>query len=442
MTSVLCLEKTSMARVYNMTWIPSRRGWMKEYRGRKHAISCRQLNAPETKEGSYQAANEWWAKKKVEIDGASVQRQTVSEMLAAAVERIVGTDAINVDRMEVENDALRQLVTLMENRKQEAPDQLPHKIAAIADAVAVPNERTVSRHVERWVQTQQARVAAGQMAPDQADNLRIALYHFRDWFGVASSVDGIDAAKFHDFYLWCLAKDWSNDYKKKVFGTARTFIRFLWESDVILLPKNLESKGFRFNAGNKVIVTWTPLEFRNMLKAASGQLKLHLLLMANCGMTQQDISDLADDEVDWQEGRILRKRSKTSDKKSTPTVNYKLWPITFELLKMYRSDTPTVLLTESGRPFVRKELVRGHLVKSDNIRSNFAHVRKRLRFSKSLKLLRKTSATLLESHETYGRFTQHFLGHAPRTIAARHYAAPSQDLFDEAVDWLAQQYGV
>jgi integrase len=442
MTSVLFLEKTSMARVYNMTWIPARRGWMKEYRGRKHAISCRQLNAPETKEGSYQAANEWWAKKKAEIDGASLQRQTVQEHLAAAIERIVGSDAINVARMEAENDALRQLVTLMENRKQEAPGQLPQKIAAIADTVAVPDERTVSRHVERWVQTQQARVAAGQMAPDQADNLRIALCHFRDWFGAAAPVDGIDAGKFHDFYLWCLAKDWSNDYKKKVFATARTFIRFLWENDVTPLPKNLDSKGFRFNAGNKVIVTWTPLEFRNMLKASPGQLKLHLLLMANCGMTQQDISDLEDEEVDWQEGRILRKRSKTSDKKSTPTVNYKLWPVTFELLRKYRSGTPTVLLTESGRPFVRKELVQGRLIKSDNIRSNFAHVRNRVKFPKSLKLLRKTSATLLESHETYGRFTQHFLGHAPRTIAARHYAAPAQDLFDAAVDWLGQQYGV
>ena len=360
-----------MARVYNMTWIPARRGWMKEYGGRKLAVSCRQLSAPESKEASYQKANEWWQKKKSEIDRAGQQQKTVSQLFNAAVEGIAGANSIDVARMAAEIEALRRLLTLMGEQRdnllagQPLVEQLPQKIAEIADSVAVPDERTISRHVDRWVQTQQARVAAGQMAPDQADNLRIALYHFRDWLGVTAPVDGIDAGKFHDFYLWCLAKDWSNDYKKKVFGTARTFIRFLWESDVILLPKNLESKGFRFNAGNKVIVTWTPLEFRNMLKASSGQLKLHLLLMANCGMTQQDISDLEDGEVDWQEGRILRKRSKTSARspRRPSTTNCGPSPSSCSL-KMYRSDTPTVLLTESGRPFVRKKLVRGHLVKS------------------------------------------------------------------------------
>jgi hypothetical protein len=41
-------------------------------------------------------------------------------------------------------------------------------------------------------------------------------------------------------------------------------------------------------------------------------LTLHLLLMANCGFTQQDVSDLSQDEVDWQLGTITRKRSKVS----------------------------------------------------------------------------------------------------------------------------------
>jgi hypothetical protein len=153
-----------MARVYTLTWIPARRGWMKEYKGRKYAISWRQLGVTESKDASYQPANEWWKAKKAEIDAAGVQRQTVAQHIAAAVGRITGSDAINVDRTGAENDALRQLVKLLENRKQETADQLPQKIAAIADAVAVPDERTVNRHVDRWVQTQQARVGAGQMA--------------------------------------------------------------------------------------------------------------------------------------------------------------------------------------------------------------------------------------------------------------------------------------
>src|SRR5262249_44415409 len=111
------------------------------------------------------------------------------------------------------------------------------------------------------------------------------------------------------------------------------------------------------------------------------------------------------------------------------------------LLRQYRSGAERVLLTESGRPFVRKELVNGKLVKADNIASNYAHLKRRLKFRKPLKWLRKTSATLLESHPVYGRLTSLFLGHSPRSIKDKHYAEPPQELLDEAVTWLGQQLG-
>jgi len=52
------------------------------------------------------------------------------------------------------------------------------------------------------------------------------------------------------------------------------------------------------------------------------------------------------------------------------------------------------------------------------------------------------SATLLETHEVYGRYVHHFLGHSPKSIADKHYAAPSQELFDKALDWLRQWIGL
>jgi hypothetical protein len=75
------------------------------------------------------------------------------------------------------------------------------------------------------------------------------------------------------------------------------------------------------------------------------ELPLGLLLMANCGMTQEDVSDLLDSEVDRTEGPITRKQSMTAAHESVPTVCYKLWPLTFYLLKHYRSGTERVLLT-------------------------------------------------------------------------------------------------
>jgi hypothetical protein len=164
--------------------------------------------------------------------------------------------------------------------------------------------------------------------------------------------------------------------------------------------------------------------------------------MANCGMTQADVSDLLDREVDWAVGRITRKRSKTKGEVNVPTVCYKLWPVTFELLKKYRSGQERVLLTEAGEPYVRTQLnEQGRLVKADGFASNYAHVQKRLGLYRPLKQLRKLGASLLASHKDYGRFASYFLGHSPRTVADRHYVVPPQELFDEAVTWLGRQLG-
>jgi hypothetical protein len=100
-----------------------------------------------------------------------------------------------------------------------------------------------------------------------------------------------------------------------------------------------------------------------------------------------------------------------------------------------------VLLTETGLPFVRKELRGGKLVKADGFASNFVHLKKRLKLNRSLKQLRKLGASLLDTHPTYGRFVQYFLGHSPRTVADKNYRLPSQELFDAAVTWLGQQLG-
>lgn len=470
-----------------MTWVPSRRRWTRMHDGKRFWISCKALGAPETKEGSVRAANAWWTAKQAELDAANkpIPRtpKPMEDLAGAAfgcspdelADRLVTfwTNRSGDAREMAERDfegIVKNVVSRIFERHVLSGEPLPEgfgvdllppaRVEQVHTAIKglrgespAPPDRTVKVHVDRWIATQQALVKAGSLAPDRADNNRICLEHFAGFIGETAGVDTIGAERLHNFYLWCLRKveersgdarrkaGWSTEYAKKVFGTARAFVRFLWESDLIDMPRNLNSKTFRFNGGTKAIQTWTAEEVNRVIGEAPGQLKLHLLLMANCGFTQVDASDLLDSEVDWKGGRIVRKRSKTGDKESTPTVDYKLWPMTFHLLKQYRSGKEVALLTESGRPFVRKELVNGKLVKADNIASNFAHLKRRLKFKKPMKQLRKTAATMLESHEVYGRFVTHFLGHSPRTVAAKHYAAPSQTLFDEAVLWLGHQLG-
>ena len=118
-----------------------------------------------------------------------------------------------------------------------------------------------------------------------------------------------------------------------MFRISKQFIKYCWSKRLLELPRNFDSRGFGFGAGAKAVETFTDGEIKKLLAKATGQLKLHILLMLNCGYRSTDISDLRDDQVDWTEGRIKRKRSKTENHEDVPEVDYKLWPETFSLLK-------------------------------------------------------------------------------------------------------------
>jgi hypothetical protein len=98
-------------------------------------------------------------------------------------------------------------------------------------------------------------------------------------------------------------------------------------------------------------------------------------------------------------------------------------------------------LTQTGRPFVRSRFVNGKVQHAYLFITKYRKLCKRLDFHKPMKQLRKTSATLLEDHPVFGRLTTLFLGHSPRSVKDRNYAAPPQALFDEAVTWLGRQLG-
>ena len=89
---------------------------------------------------------------------------------------------------------------------------------------------------------------------------------------------------------------------------------------LVAVTPNLHSRRYRFGGGAKAVPVLEIGEVPKLIDEAPGQLKLHLLLMANTGMTQTDISDLHPSEVDWERGRVTRKRSKTEDRASVPTV--------------------------------------------------------------------------------------------------------------------------
>jgi len=190
---------------------------------------------------------------------------------------------------------------------------------------------------------------------------------------------------------------------------------------------------------------------------ATDRPKLYGLLMLNCGFLNIDIATLTKRSVDWKNGTITWKRHKEENTENVPTVTYKLWPETLRLLKQEheisgkrrerwgQADTGLLLLTEGGKPLQTTKLkdIKGvrKLSKTDAIKLALRRAIKDAGLNRNPRQLRATASTMLENHEVFCRYEQHFLGHAPTGVASKHYVTPSQDQFDKALIWLGKEFG-
>jgi integrase len=440
-----------------LTWEQSTHRWKKVYKGRSYTVSCKALGVPPTKLESYQAANEWWAIKRTEIDGNAPPHPN-AQHLDLLSQRLAWAQAHG--RQELARSLEDKIETVRSDDTGELngninPFDVPSVVVDLIEGATwkerldgenislTPPDRTVGAQVDRYLALERVRAQSDQLSISEFDTIRRCLHAFRDHIGKSNNVAILDADRWEGWWSYLMTQAISVEYKKKRLRIARTFVSWLAEKGLIPVPLNLHSRRHRFGGGSRSVPTIPLDEVRLLIGQAPGQLKLHLLLMLNCGMTQVDIADLQPREVNWIEGRIKRKRSKTDDHDHVPTVDYALWPRTRQLLEQFgHRAADRVLLTASNRPWLRDELLPdGKRSKVDAIKSNYVHLQRKTGISHPMKLLRKTSATMIESHELFGRYTGHFLGHAPSSLAERHYAAPSKELFDKIVHWLGDQFG-
>ena len=304
----------------------------------------------------------------------------------------------------------------------------------------VPTEKTISGAIADYLRHRLSDVG-GKLTADSYDAIRCRLQlvkAFRD--GDVTTINEDYVEEFWDSLKAAIKKkERSADYCQSVFTTFKMFVRYLWKKRRIEMPRNFD---LYIDTPEKEIVVWETNELKKYFAALNDRTKLYALLMLNCGAYDSDIADLKTSEVDWKQGRIIRKRSKSADEANAPKVNWKLWPETFRLLKQERAKGELALLNQDGGPLRSASIGDdGKLRKSDNIRSAMTRVCRLLKIKKTPKQLRKTASSKLDKHDTYGRYALHFLGHAPPTVGGKHYITPSQDLFDNAVEWLGKQFG-
>jgi integrase len=323
-----------------------------------------------------------------------------------------------------------------------------------------PKTRTIRQAIDSFLARQAANVNAGAIGAGRYQNCKRYLDHFADFYGPSKSASGIDELCLEEYGLHILSKTtgdkpWSRAYASMYLKALRQFVRWAWSLRLIEdLPRNIDRSEVKITVETEEVKVWPIAAVQavmGFIPKRSERLKLYMLLMLNCGMTQKDISDLEPDQVDWQAHTITRKRSKTQDCKNVPTVTYPLWDSTFALLEKYGNKTGERVLTNGrGSPLKVVTLMGKKVVNVDIIGTMYGKFRKRcqeagvLTESPTLKMFRKTSHSLIGNapNDTWATYKVYFLGHAPMTVADKHYFRLDQAEFAKAIQWLGETLGV
>ncbi len=319
---------------------------------------------------------------------------------------------------------------------------IPSPWDQVADS---PDDETVAGNIARFLERKRQQAERGECSKGRYDVLRVHLEDFASHIGPNKPLEAITSAAL-DEYRERLQKQidagkYSAHYAKSRLSAVKQFIKWMWEQELIDLPRIVNSRDFSIVVPSSKIDVFSLEEIKTLLDASPDRMWLYIFLMLNCGMTQGDIAQLKHTEIDWEKGQIVRKRSKTKNQKSVPVVSYLLWPETFRLLVKYKSNHPTLALTNrNGGALKTESIVEGKYTKIDNIATAWNRLTKKVGIKKPLKLLRKTAASKLAEHSDYSRFVQFFLGHAPGNVADRHYVKPPQAAFDDAIKWLGEQF--
>jgi len=439
-----------MARKYLLTPVPKSRPkrWAKKYKKRQYWFP---VEDGETKDQSYRRVLKLWEAKKVEIDDtlrrtdpAQVRLGDMLEFFAQFREK--SREENKPHGWKVATEWVQGVQSMLDGNGP-PPQEPPPWEQEEAETVGT----TVGHHIERFLAQKSAAVDRGKLSAVRYTSFRRHIEYFQEWIGKAANVESIDGKTMIAYHAVLEAEvsreRFSPLYARDAYSNFRQFVRWLYQTEALeALPRNFDDRSLSIKAGSQKIETLPTDEAKALVSNADDEeMKLYILLMLNCGMTQKDISDLATKDVDWKAGRIKRKRSKTENHDRVPVVDYPLWEETFRLLTKRRSKSgERALLDAEGNPLQTTGIgADGKLKRHDVMQAAYIRYRRKMRPAKlpALKLLRKTSASLL-AHEYNLELSQLFLGHAPKTIAEKHYVAPDRKTFDAAVRWLGEQYGI
>ena len=299
------------------------------------------------------------------------------------------------------------------------------------------SEATVANVSEKFLQHVASRCNRHEVGAGYLEQLRCSLMDFARCVGADRQMSRVGELDLEDYKTHTLDRPHSSKTGRPIrpataqgrLGGVRTMIRWAWRMHIIEnLPRNLQDIAKVPNGGQPEVCVFTMDELSLIWEFALGRIRNRtrtrtrcwIALTLNCGMGQQDISDLKVGEIDWTGGYIIRERSKTGVK-----TKHKLWQMTLDLLREHApanaAPGDSVFKTEEGLPLVRRIIQNGKFYHSDAVKNAFDRALRKagLLGHRGFYCLRKTGASLIESIDPMA--TEMYLSHVENGMK-KHYA--------------------
>ena len=298
---------------------------------------------------------------------------------------------------------------------------------------------TVEDFGEKYLQSCFTKYERGDLKPASFEKTRISVCHFVDYLQTGLLLSMLSETQLDDYRNYTLSLPISAATQKSRLATVRAMMRWGYRMSFIdQIPRNLDDQYSRITIPEPVVNRFSLEEINILYSAASERTKMFMLLGLNCGFGQTDISELRVGEVDIEQGRIVRKRTKTAIHSE-----FKLWPLTVEMLKLYGNldgdPNDRLFLSKSGHPLVREYFIDDKFKRTDAIRSAFFRLMKKTKVPnhRGFYSLRKTAASEIEAIDP--AVTEMFLAHSEKGMK-RHYAERDWARLDAATMKLSKAF--
>lgn len=451
--------------------------WVRMHKGTRYRVKCRDLGLPEskwTKQDSYQAANEWWVKKRAELDAIPVPdndpRKPTLDAIAyylkhalpeevpafqaarAALEAHPITEPAADDNPVPPADlhVINENVNLLEMFGASIPASVPDQILSAtlgharvnAERVRVAGdadpEATVGVLLDRWVTLRTDEWEATTLrevcdfvkefknfTTTDSDGGKPKVVFSGDWL-----VSRINEDTVENMFLAIRQLPHGRVALKKRWQRWRQWVEWLSEKNKIERPRNLWSKGLVFSV-KKTKPKVVPLETaRTVLAKLPSRFKLYALLGINASMNPIDVGKLRKDMIDFKKGTLTKQRVKTEGEENVPEVTYKLWPETLKLLREHLSAHPELALTSSvGTPLHNCRVEDGKAKMNTLVTQQWGDQKTGMTFTD----WRDLGANLIYADKRFRDLRILYLGHAPHGVSDIHYINPPEDILDEAL---------